>query len=91
MSYLSTYYKGCGLAQGWFLDINTNAAANNTESYTRQGYLISNPNPKGSLLHSNHFIQFTYLISKQSERLTEVVVGLTVRMEFSANALSCYQ
>ena len=26
-SYSSTYYKGCGPAQGWFPDINTNAAA----------------------------------------------------------------
>ena len=47
-SYSSTYYKGCGLAQGWFSDINTNAAANNTGFYTQQGYLIWNPNPKGS-------------------------------------------
>ena len=47
-SYSSTYYKGCGLTQGWFPDINTNAAANNTGFYTRQGYLIRNPNPKGS-------------------------------------------
>ena len=46
-SYLSTYYKGCGLSQGWFPDINTNATANNTGFYTRQGYLIRNPNPKG--------------------------------------------
>ena len=29
-SYSLTYYKGCGLVQGWFPDINTNAAANNT-------------------------------------------------------------
>ena len=29
-SYSSTYYKRCGVAQGWFPDINTNAAANNT-------------------------------------------------------------
>ena len=47
-SYSSTYYKGCGLAQGWFPDINTaaniNAAANNIGFYTRQG----NPDPKGS-------------------------------------------
>ena len=48
-SYSSTYYKGCGLlAQGWFPDINTNAAANNIGYYTRQGYLIGNPDPKGS-------------------------------------------
>ena len=47
-SYSSTYYKGCELAQGWFPDINTNAAANNTGFYTRQGYLIRNHNPKGS-------------------------------------------
>ena len=33
-NYSSTYYKGCGLAQGWFPDINTNAAANNTGFYT---------------------------------------------------------
>ena len=47
-SYSSTYYKGCGLTQRWFPDINTNAAANNTGIYTPQGYLIRNPNPKGS-------------------------------------------
>ena len=45
-SYTSTYYKGCGLVQGWFPDINTNVAANNTGYYTRQVYLIRNP--KGS-------------------------------------------
>ena len=33
-SYSSTYCKGSELAQGWFPDINTNAAANNTEYYT---------------------------------------------------------
>ena len=47
-SYSSTYYKGCELAQGWFPDINTNAAANNNGFSTRQGYLIRDPNPKGS-------------------------------------------
>ena len=47
-SYSSTYYKGCGLSQGWFTDINTNAAANHIGFYTRQGYLIRNPDPKGS-------------------------------------------
>ena len=47
-SYSSTYYKGCGLVQDWFPDINTNAAANNTGFYTRRGYLIRLPNPKGS-------------------------------------------
>ena len=43
-----THYKVCGLAQGWFPDININAAANNTGFYTRQEYLIRNPDPKGS-------------------------------------------
>ena len=47
-SYSSTYNKGSGLTQGWFPDTNTNAAANNSGFYTRQGYLIRNPNPKGS-------------------------------------------
>ena len=47
-SYSSTYYKGCGLVQGWFLDINTNAAANNTGFYRQQGYWVRNPNSKGS-------------------------------------------
>ena len=47
-SYSADYYEGCGLAQGWFPDINTNAALNNTGSYTRLGYLIQKPNPKGS-------------------------------------------
>ena len=41
-SHSSTYYKGCGLTQGWF------PAANNTGFYTRQGYLIRNPDPKCS-------------------------------------------
>ena len=31
------------MIQGWFPDINTNAAANNTGFYTRKGYLIRNP------------------------------------------------
>ena len=31
-----------------FPDSNTNAAANNIGLYTRQGYLIRNPNPIGS-------------------------------------------
>ena len=47
-SYSSTYNKGCGLAQGLFPDINSNAAANNIGFYTRLGYLIKNPDPKGS-------------------------------------------
>ena len=47
-SYSADYYEGCGLAQGWFPDINTNAALSNTGSYTRLGYLIQKPNPKGS-------------------------------------------
>ena len=48
-SYSSPYYKGCGLAQCWFPDINNNAAANNTGFYTRQGCLTRNSNPKSSL------------------------------------------
>ena len=46
-SYPSTYTKVCGLA-GWFPDINTNATANYIGFYTRHGYLIRNPEPKGS-------------------------------------------
>ena len=38
VSYSSTHYKGCGVAQGGFPDINTNVAANNTGFHTRQGY-----------------------------------------------------
>ena len=48
-SYSLTYYKRCVLAQGWFPDINTNAAANNIRFYTQQGYLKRSPNPKCSL------------------------------------------
>ena len=48
VSYSSTYTKGCGLVQCWVADINTNAAAKNTGFYTRQGYLIQKPDPKGS-------------------------------------------
>ena len=47
-SYSADYYKGCGLAQGWFPDINTNAALTNGGFYTRQGYLIQKPNRRGS-------------------------------------------
>ena len=47
-SYSSTYSKGCGLAQGWFPNININAAVNNTGFYARQGYLIRKTNSKGS-------------------------------------------
>ena len=47
-SYSSTYYKGCGLPQGWFPDINTKATANNTGFKIRQAYLIKNPDRKGS-------------------------------------------
>ena len=36
------------LAQGWFPYININVAANNIGFYTRQGYLVWNPDPKGS-------------------------------------------
>ena len=36
------------------------------------------------LVHSNHSIQFTCLMYRDLERLTEGVVDLTVRMEFSA-------
>ena len=39
-SYSSTYYEGCGLSQGWFPDINTYAAVNNTGFYTRQGFVF---------------------------------------------------
>ena len=46
-SYSSTYYKGCGLTQGWYPDINTNANVNNTGFNVRQGYLIRNPDPNG--------------------------------------------
>ena len=47
-SYSSTYYKGCGLTNGWYPDINTNAAAANTGFSVRHNYLIQNPNPNGS-------------------------------------------
>ena len=46
-SYSSTYYKGCGLAQGWYPHINTNA--NVTGFNVRQGYIIRNPDPKGRI------------------------------------------
>ena len=36
-------------------------------------------------MYSNHFIQFKYLMYRNSERLTEGVVDLTARMAFSAN------
>ena len=69
-SYSSTYYKVCGLAQGWFPEINTNAAANNIGFYTRQGYLIRNPDPRGSfqcaipMRHILGFVDALQLIRK---------------------------
>ena len=45
-SYSTTFSNGCG--QGWYPDTNTNVAVNNGGFYTRQGYLIRLPNPKGS-------------------------------------------
>ena len=47
-SYSSTYTKGCGLAQGWYPDTNTDAALTNNGFIVRRGYLIENPDPKGS-------------------------------------------
>ena len=47
-SYSTTFSCGCGLAQGWYPDTNTNADANNGGYNTRQGYLIQLLNPKGS-------------------------------------------
>ena len=47
-SYSTTYYKCCGLAQGWFPDNSANAADNNIGFNTRQRYLIRNPDPKDS-------------------------------------------
>ena len=47
-SHSTTFSNGCGLTQGWHPDTNTNAAANNTGFYTREGYLIRNLNPKGT-------------------------------------------
>ena len=40
--------KGCGLIQGWTLDINANAAVANTAFAVRQRFLIQSPDPKGS-------------------------------------------
>ena len=47
-SYSSEYQKGCGLAQGWYADTNTNAALNNNGFGVRQQFLIRSPDPKGS-------------------------------------------
>ena len=46
--YSSEYQKGCGLAQGWYADTNTNAALNNNGFAVRQQFLIRSPDPKGS-------------------------------------------
>ena len=47
-SYSTTFSNGCGLTQGWYPDISTNAAVNNGGFNTGQGYLIRLPNPKGT-------------------------------------------
>ena len=46
--YSLTYSKVCGLSRVWYLDTNANAADDNKGLAIRQGYLIQNPNPKGS-------------------------------------------
>ena len=52
-SYSSKYQKGCGLAQCWFPDINTNAALNNNRFAVHQQFLIRSPDPKGSFQCAN--------------------------------------
>ena len=47
-SYLTTYTKGCGLAQGWYPDTKTTAADGNVVFTIRQKYLVQKPDPKGS-------------------------------------------
>ena len=48
VSYSSTYYIGCELAQAWHPDTNTNAAAANTGFSIQHNYLVQKPNPNGS-------------------------------------------
>ena len=75
-SYSSTYYKGCGLAQVWFPDINTNAAAINTVFYTQQGNLIRNPNPKGSFqcaIPMQHIFSFVDDYSKVTHGMQDTL------------------
>ena len=47
-SYSSEYQKGCGLAQGWYIDTSIAAALINIGSAARQQFLIRSPDPKGS-------------------------------------------
>ena len=47
-SYSSEYQKGCGLAQGWYIDTSTAAALTNSGFAARQQFLIRSPDPKGS-------------------------------------------
>ena len=47
-SYSTDYIKGYGLAQVWYTDISVDAAVDNTGFNVRQGYLIQEPNPRGS-------------------------------------------
>ena len=75
-SYSSTYYKGCGLAQGWFLDINTTPMQLVITFYTRQGYLIRNPNPKGSFQYAipmRHIFGFVDDYSKATYRMRDTL------------------
>ena len=66
-SYSSTYYKGCGLAQGWFPDINANAVIANTRFAVRQRFLIQSPDPKVSFqcaIPMGHIFSFVDDLSK---------------------------
>ena len=51
-SYSSEYQKGCGLAQGWYIDTSTAAALTNIGFAARQQFLIQSPDPKGSFQYA---------------------------------------
>ena len=61
--FISTYLKGCELAQGWFPDTKTNATVDNTGFSMRQNYLIQKSNPIGSFkcaIPMRHKFGFVY-------------------------------
>ena len=51
--------------------MNTNAAANNIGFYTRQGYLIWNPDPKGSFQCAIPMLHIFGFVDDYSKRMRD--------------------
>ena len=88
-SYSSECQKGCGLAQGWYADTNTNAVLNNNGFVVRQQFLIRPPDPKGSFqcaIPMKHIFGFM-------DDYTKVIYGIRENSDITilpnVNTLQC--